>query len=125
MKSFLVFFLFSCLALPVFSQSANLQQRFRALSDDMGQTVSTSNSRLQDYDEQTMNSGNGRTYTSYLRRFEQISRALRDNEERLDFLIRGTARTPLIRAERDKYERRIKELESVKTDYDNWLRTVQ
>ena len=91
----------------------------------MERTVSASNSKLQDYDELATDSGNIRVYTTYMRKYLLLTSTLRESEERLDFLIRGRDRFDNIKAERDHYERVIRQLETVKSEYDSWLRTVQ
>ena len=124
MKIFIGFIIFSCLAFPVFSQNPNAQ-RFRTLSDSMGATVTKSTANLADFDERSSNNGSFRTYTSYKVKYDDLVAALRGSEERMDLLFRSNDRIEIIKAERDKYDGLIKQLDAVKSEYDNWLRTVQ
>jgi len=124
MKPIYVLAIFFCVTFSVFSQSAN-SERYKALSDSMDRTISNSNYRLEDYDEMASDSGGTKTYTYYNRRHESLKAALSESERRLDLLIRTNDRNAVIKEERDNYERLIRQLEQVKSDYDNWLRTVQ
>ena len=124
MKKLMFSLIFACLVFPVFAQNASAQ-RFKALSDSMGTTLSNSTSKLQDFDEQMTDSGNTKTYASYREKYEGLSKALQESEARLNRLIQTNDRTANIKAERDNYESLIKKLETVKSDYDNWLRSVQ
>jgi hypothetical protein len=125
MKKFPVVFIAAVfLAMPVFSQNTGTQ-RFRNLSDSMGNTVSSGNSKLANYDEIINDNGNIKTYTSYLRRFEGMAKVLQDKEARLDLLIRTNDKTAAIKEERDNYEGVIKRLDAVKSEYDGWLRGVE
>ena len=124
MKAIFVFTIFFCVTFAGFSQNTN-SDRFKALSDSMDRTISNSNSKLENYDEDTSGSGNTRTYTSYNRKHEILKQALSQSEWRLDLLIRTNDRTSVIKEERDNYEHLIKEVESLKSDYDSWLRSVQ
>ena len=112
------------LAFPGFSQSDN-QERFRALGVSIDRSVSSNNDKLAQYDDLISNDGNTKNYTAYRRKYESLSRALKESESRLDFLIRTNDRTSKIKAERDNYERLIKQMENLKSDYDGWLRRVQ
>ena len=124
MKYFAVFVIFTCLVFPGFAQSAN-SQRYKTLGDSITRTVSNSNDKLADYNDQVADDGNTKSYTNYKRRYDSLSRALHESESRLDFLIRTNDRTSKIKAEKDTYERLIKEMEDLKSDYDNWLKNVQ
>jgi len=124
MKAFFVFTLFICVTFSAFSQNAS-SDRFKALSDNMGRTISSTTSRLENYDDQLNDSGNTRTYSNYNRKYLVIRQALAESENRLDLLIRTNDRTALIREERDNYEELLKHLESLKSEYDDWLKNVQ
>ena len=124
MKKVIFFLVFFCLVFPAFSQDASTQ-RFQTLSDSMGSTISSSTSKLQNFDELLSDSGNSKTYASYRERYEVLAKALQDSEGRLNRLIQTNDRTANIRAERDNYESLIKKLDALKSDYDNWLRNVQ
>ena len=124
MKIILTSLVLFFLAFPVFAQSATAQ-RHRALSEAMGQSVTRSTATLADFDSRMRDDGTIRVFTTYIRRFESLTGALRDSEIRLDFLLRANAPSEGIQTERDNYERLLRELESVRTEYDNWLRTVQ
>ena len=123
MKHFFVFTLLACLVLPVFPQSAN-KQRFQALGDSISWTASSSNNKLANYDEQITDDGNVKSYTNYRRRYDSLSKALKESEARLDLLIRTNDKSAKIKDERDNYESLIRQLESLKSDYDSWLSNV-
>ena len=125
MRYLVVFVLFACLAVPGFSQESDSQQRFKTLGDSMGRTASNSTSKLEYYDDLILDDGNAKTYTNYTYKYNSLSKALRESEARLDFLIRAHDRNSKIRAERDNYEKLSKQMAEMKSDYDNWLRTVQ
>jgi hypothetical protein len=112
------------LTFPVFSQSASTN-RFRTLGDSMGNTISSSNTKLENYDRSMIDSGNTRAYASYRQKYETLSKALQESEFRLNRLIEFNDRTANIKTERDNYARLIKRLEGVKSEYDEWLRSVQ
>lgn len=124
MKPFFVFILLICLVLPCFSQST-ASERFRALSDAMGRTIEASNTKLENYNQDSTDAENMKTYTSYRRKYESLSSALKDSEMRLDRLIRTNDKASRVKDERDNYESLIKQLESAKSDYDSWLRNVK
>ena len=124
MKKILIFAIFICIAFPVFSQNAN-RDRFKALSDSMGRTISSTTSKLENYDEMTAENGETKTFTYYNRRHEAIKQALNDSERRLDLLIRTNDRHALVMEERNNYESLLKRLEDVKSEYDNWLKSLK
>ena len=124
MKIVVFSFIFACLVFPAFSQSAN-SERFRALDDSMSSALSDSNSRLKDFDQSITDTGNLQTYVSYKQKYDFLTKALQESGSRLDRLMKFNDRTANIKAERDNYESLIKKLEAVKSDYDNWLKTVQ
>ena len=124
MKILVFSFIFACLVFPVFSQNASTE-RFRALDDSMGTTISNSNDKLRDFDDQMNDNGNAKTYAAYRDRYQIISRALRESELKLTRLIQFNDRPTNLKAERDNYASLIRRLEAVKSEYDDWLRTVQ
>ena len=125
MKYVTIFIVLACLLVsPVFSQNKN-QTRFKALSDSMGRTLSDSNTKLENYTDEMHNSGNMKTYASYNQKYSVLVKALNVSEIKLDRLIRTNDRTVDIKDERDHYEDLIKQLESTKSDYDNWMKSVQ
>ena len=126
MQYFAVLILSICIAFPVFSQNSNNnRERFRNLSDSMGQTVSNSSSNLEYYDEMTADSGNSKNYAYYSRKHDFLSKALKESEARLDLYIRTNDRPSIVKAERNNYERLIKQLESTKNEYDDWLSSMK
>ena len=124
MKIFIGFVIFSCLAFPAFSQSPSVQ-RFRTLSESMGTTITRSNTALADFDERSGNDGTFRAFTSYRVKYDDLVVALQESEHRMNLLLRSNDRFENIKQERDRYDSLIRQLEAVKTEYDNWLRTVQ
>ena len=121
LKMVLFCFIFACLVFPVFSQNDS-SQRFQSLSDSMGSTLTSSNSKLNDFDQQVADSGNTKGYASYRDRYNNLSKALQDSEAKLNRMILSNDRTADIRAERDNYANLIKKLDALKSDYDNWLK---
>ena len=117
-------FIFTCLTFPVFSQSA-ASERFKGLSDTMGRTLSNSQSKLEYYDSEVNDTTNMKTFTYYRKKHENYLKALRDSEAKLDLLIRTNDKADAVKKERDNYASLIDELESTKSDYDSWLRSVQ
>ena len=113
-----------CLAFPLFSQDADAQRR-TALSDSMGTRITRSTAALASFDSRIMDDGTAKVFTSYVRKFSSLSNALQESGARVDFLLRANGFSKDIREERDNYERLLRELETVRTEYDNWLRTVQ
>ena len=124
MRFFVVFTVFICLAFPVFSQNAT-QQRFSALSDSMGATVSRSNDTLADFDSRLKDNSDTKIYTSYKHRYEYLVSALRDSENEMERMFRTNDRVAYLQKERDHYEELIKRLEATKSDYDNFVRSVR
>ena len=124
MRFFIVFTILICLVIPVFSQNAS-QQRFNALSDSMGTTISRSSDTLADYDANITDNRNIRTYTEYRKRYEFFAQALRESEGRMELLFRTNDRTSHQLEERNNYENLIQQLQTIKSDYDNFLRTVR
>ena len=125
MKTFFAIIIFVSLAFPVFSQTAGAQQRFRNLSDAMEATITRNNNRLANYNQMATGHEGVQGYASFRVRYEILAGALADSDRRLNLLTRGNARTDVIREERNNYENLIRQLQALKSDYDNWLRTVQ
>jgi len=121
MKYVIAFVLLTGLLFPVFSQNTN---RFRTLSDSMGNSVQRNNTKLANFDEQITDNSNAKTYTTYRNRFEGLTRALNDSELRLNMLIRTNDKPAKIKDERDFFEGLVKQLETMKSDYDSWLSNV-
>ena len=126
MKKFLIFFIFICFVFPAFSQnqSANAQ-RYNSLSDSMGTTLSKSNVLLEDFNSQIKDDGDIKVYTSYKRKYESLTKALQESEFLLNLYLRTNDRTATIKAERDNYESLINQLQQVKSEFDNYLRTAR
>ncbi|MDR0553437.1 MAG: hypothetical protein LBG76_01370 [Treponema sp.] len=124
MKFFVVSIMLACLVLPVFGQDTN-SQRYQSLSNNMGTTISNSNNKLKDVDQQTIYNGNGKTFAQYSQRYNSLAKAIQDSEIRLERLIQARAPANEVKEERDKYEGFVKQLESVKSDYDEWLKSTQ
>jgi len=124
MKIFMLCLIFVCFAFPVFSQDSNAQ-RYKSLSDTMNSTVTSSNSKLQSFDEILSDSGHLKTYSAYKEKFDNLSSALRESEFRFNRLVQFNDRIANIRAERNTYANLIKRLEEVKTDYNDWLSSFQ
>jgi len=124
MKGLIIFALFLCPVFMVFSQDPNAT-KFKDLSDSMGKTVSTSTSTLRNFDTKMTNNEHFNTFTSYKIQHDGLVKALRESETRLNQLITSNASQTARKEERDKYERLTKKLETVKSDYDKWLQSVQ
>ena len=122
MKFLTGLFIFTCLAFPVFSQDS-ASDRFQGLSEAMGRTLSSSQSKLEYYDQQSKDSTGMKTFTFYRKKHDDLSRALRDSEAKLDLLLRTNDRADTVKKERDFFEDLVNQLKTAKTDYDNWLRS--
>ena len=120
MRFFVCLIIFTCLAFPAFSQSAN-EDRYQSLSDSMDFTLSSSRNKLENFDQDLKDSGNNNSYASYREKYLSLQRRLNETEARLDLYTRTNDKTSLIREQRDKYENLINELDQVKSDYDSWL----
>jgi len=126
MKVFIGFVIFICLAFPVFSQSQSPHaDEFSALSDSLDSSISRSTTVLADYDSWSSNDGDFKMYSSFKKRYNDIVKALRESEAKMDLLHRTFDRADYVKKERDNYDDLLTQLKSVKTDYDAWLRTVQ
>ena len=91
----------------------------------MGRTLEASNSNLEEYNQNSSDGENMKTYLRYRRKYESLSNALRSSESRMDLYARTNDKPDVVSKERDKYENYIKQLESTKNDYDSWLRNVR
>ena len=126
MKIFIGFVIFVCLAFPVFSQSQSpYADQFNGLSESLEAAISRSTSVLADYDSRSNNDGDFKMYSSFKKRYDDIIKALRESEAQMDLLHRTYDRADYIKKERDNYNDLLTQLQSVKTEYDSWLRTVQ
>jgi len=123
MKYFAVLVIFAGLAFPVFAQNTALTQRFNALSEAMGSTITKSSATLEDFDSQIKDNSEVKVYTTYVRKYNFFMSVLQESEEKLNLLLRTNDRTNYILAERDNYEGLIKDLQSVKTDFDAYLKS--
>ena len=125
MKPFFVFVLLVCLGFPCFSQNSKYSERFNNLSEAMGRTLDNGKSNLENYDQDTSDSENMKTYIRYRRRYESLSSAMKDSEARMDRLLRTNDKPARIKDERDNYEKLVNNLQSTKSDYDSWMRSVR
>jgi hypothetical protein len=123
MKYFAVLVILVGLAFPVFSQDSALNRRFTALGDSMNSTITTSTSTLADFNSQIKDNGEIRMYTTFLMKYNYLAKALQDSESKMNLLLRTNDRTVFVIDERDNYEDLIKQLQTVKTDYDAYLKT--
>jgi len=123
MKYFAVFVILAGLAFPVFAQNTALAQRLNALSDSMGSSITNATATLQDFDAQIKDKKDMNIYTSYLNRYGYLVSALQDSEGRFKLLIRTNDRNYIIEEERDTFEALIKQLQSVKSDFDAFLKS--
>jgi len=123
MKYFAVFFILVGLAFPVFAQNTALAQRLNALSESMGTSVTRATETLQDFDVQIKDKKEMAIYTSYLNRYGYLVSALQESEGRFKLLIRTNDRNRNIEEERDTFEAFIKQLQTVKSDFDSYLKS--
>ena len=124
MKFFVIFAIFACLCFPVFSENAN-QERLSSLSDSMGTTISRSNENLADFDFQIKDNSNFGVYGSFRTKFEYLAKELQKSESKMNQYFRTNDRADYVKKERDHYESLIKELESTKSEYDNFVSSVR
>ena len=129
MKKLIIFFVFLSLSFPVFSQSTSSQsataERMAAFGDTLGMAVNRSTAKLADFDSQVKDDGAIKVYTSYLRKYDSLSRALTDSERKLNLYLRTNERVAIIRDERDNYEYLVRQLQNMKTEYDDFLRRTR
>ena len=124
MKTFLCFVIFAGLVFPVFSQASDTE-RFKTLGDTIQRSITRSTDTLANFDSRSTDDGNLRMFSSYRKRHDDLVKALKESEVKMERLFRTNDRVVFIKAERDNYERLLDELQSMKSDYDVWLRTVQ
>ena len=126
-RAMIGFVFFVCLALPVFSQSQSPDQKqlFNALSDSMDSSISRNTTKLADYDSYSNNDSDFKMYSSFKKRYDDIVKALRESEAKMDLLFRTYDRADYVKRERDNYDDLLSQLQAVKTEYDNWLRTIR
>ena len=125
MKIIFGIIIFTCLSLPVFSQQIDQSQRVRNLSDSIDTTMTRSNNNLRAFDELISEGENTVTFSTFRRWHESLSHALSESELRLHYLIRTNSRVADIREERANYQRLINELETVRSEYNTYMRSVQ
>jgi hypothetical protein len=123
MKYIAVFVILACLAFPVFAQNSAISQRINALSESMGTTVSRATATLADFNSQIKDDGDVKVFTTYLRKYNSLATALSESESKLNLLLRTNDRVVHITAERDNYENILKQLQSVKSDFDSHFRS--
>ena len=125
MKLLFIPIIFACLSFPAFSQTGRSQERFRALGENIGAAVTRTTATLAEFDSMTNQDGQIKMFTSYLRRFNNLNSALDRSELRMNFLLRSNVRVEEVTEERDNYQGLVTDLQSLRSEYDNWLRTVQ
>jgi hypothetical protein len=120
------FVIFVCLAFPVFSQSQSPNlDLFNTLSDTIDGSITRSTSMLAEFDSRLTNDGDFKIYSSFRKRYDDLVKALRESEARMDLLYRTYDRTDHVRKERDNYNVLLSQLQTVKSEYDAWLRTIR
>jgi hypothetical protein len=122
MKVIIISVILVCLAFPAFSQQ---DARLRSLSDSMGSTISESNSALAEFDQMMAENANSKAYSVYLQQYRALTAALQESEFRLTRLIQSNSRIAVIREERYRFEGFVRQLETVKSEYDEWLRSIR
>jgi hypothetical protein len=125
MKYFAFFVVLVSLAFPVFAQNTAHAQRLNALSESMGNTISRSSATLADFDSQIKENADVKVYTSYVRKYGALSDALDESEYKLKLLLRTNDRNNYVAEERDNYESILNQLQSVKSDFDTYLRSAR
>ena len=124
MKNLIIAIILAGLVVPVFGQDTNASL-YRALNDSMGSTLSYSSTRLQNFDQEIVYNNQGKSYSTYRIRYEALTKALEDSELKLTRLIEFHDTPVKIKAERDRYEGLVMQLEEMKSEYDSWIRQVQ
>jgi len=125
MKYFAVFVILAGLAFPVFAQNTAIAQRFNALNESMSTSISRATETLADFDSQIKDKGDTNIYSSYLRRYNFLVDSLQESEGKFNLLIRSNDRNVNIGAERDNFENILKQLQSVKSDFDTYLKSTR
>ena len=124
MKKIVIFILFVSLALPVFAQSA-IMQRSNALNSTMDTAITRTTAKLANFDSQIKDDGDIKVFTSYLRKYESLTMALEESEARLNLYLRTNERSGIIRAERDNYEELLRQLQTIKNEFDAHVRSAR
>ena len=119
------FVIFVCLTFPAFSQAKTPDVDFNELSDAMDSSISRSTSVLAEFDANLNDDGNFKAYSSFRKRYDDLVKALRESEARMDLLYRTYDRSDHVRRERDTYNDLLTQLQAVKSEYDAWLRTIR
>jgi hypothetical protein len=119
------FVIFVCLAFPAFSQAKIPDVDFNELSDAMDSSITRSTSVLAEFDANLNDDGNFKAYSLYRKRYDDLVKALRESEARMDLLYRTYDRSDHVRRERDTYNDLLTQLQAVKSEYDAWLRTIR
>ena len=117
--------IFVCLAFPVFSQNVIPEVEFNELSTSMDNTITRSTSTLAEFDSYLNDDGHFKVFSSYKKKYDDLVKALRESEARMNLLYRTNERSDHVRKERDNYNDLLTQLQAVKSDYDAWLRTVR
>jgi hypothetical protein len=124
MKILVAFAVLAFMAFPVFSQDHKLPE-YQMLSADMGSSISSSNNVLGNFDLRLLNNDQYVTFNVYKGKYSNLVIALGQSEDRLNRLIKANARESTLKEERENYERLIKRLQSVKSEFDSWLSNIQ
>ncbi|GHV69665.1 hypothetical protein AGMMS49928_12880 [Spirochaetia bacterium] len=124
MKFIVAVLVFASVVFPVFSQDSNTS-KYKSLDDTMGNTISSSNSQLSEFDKLMSYNGNGKMYASYKQKYDSLTKSIQNQEIKLKRMLQAHDNTGNLKKERDVYENLIKRLEAVKSEYENWLKTIQ
>jgi len=129
MRFFVVFAILICAAFPAFSQSGMghvpAAERSTVLSETMGRSISAASSILEDFDAQIGENGDMSVYISYLKKYQFLVSELEESEVLLNRYIRSSERTTIIKAERDNYESLLKQLQTIKSEFDSSSRSTR
>jgi len=127
MKYFAVLVILAGLTFPVFAQNTTtnsaITRRYTSLGDSMNKTISSSTATLADFNSQIKDNGDIKMYTTYLRKYNYLAKELEESESKLNLLLRTNDRTLYITNERDNYEDLLKQLQSLKSDFDAYVKT--
>jgi len=124
MKIFIIAIVLVGLVMPVFAQDANAPL-YKSLNDSMNGTISYGSGALQNFDKNITNNDQGKAYAVYKVRYEALTKALNESETRLDRLLYFHDTPANVRAERNRFESLLKQIQAVQAEYDNWLKSVQ
>ena len=128
MKFIFGIIIFTCLSLPVYSQrqiQVDNTQRNNNFGNSIDTVLTRSNNNLRAFDALIDAGRDSITFSELRRRYESLANALFESELHLHFLIRSNSRIADIRGERENYQRLITDLETLKTDFETYLRTAQ